>query len=134
MTESSGTSSAAEAPGRDFIRQIVADDLSSGRHREIVTRFPPEPNGYLHIGHAKSICLNFGIAAETGGRCFLRLDDTNPLKEDQAFVDSIIDSVRWLGFDWGDRLTHASDYFAKLHACALQLIEGRQGLRRQPYA
>ncbi len=88
-----------------------------------MTRFPPEPNGYLHIGHAKSICLNFGIAAETGGRCFLRLDDTNPLKEDQAYVDSIIDSVRWLGFDWGDRLTHASDYFAKIHACALQLIE-----------
>ena len=101
----------------------MADDLASGRHREIVTRFPPEPNGYLHIGHAKSICLNFGIAAETGGRCFLRLDDTNPLKEDQAYVDSIIDSVRWLGFDWGDRLTHASDYFAQLHACALQLIE-----------
>jgi glutaminyl-tRNA synthetase len=119
--ETSGA--AAEAPGRDFIRQIVADDLASGRHREIVTRFPPEPNGYLHIGHAKSICLNFGIAAETGGRCFLRLDDTNPLKEDQAYVDSIIDSVRWLGFDWADRLTHASDYFAQIHACALQLIE-----------
>ena len=123
MTGSTATSNAAEAPGRDFIRQIVADDLASGRHQEIVTRFPPEPNGYLHIGHAKSICLNFGIAAETGGRCFLRLDDTNPLKEDQAYVDSIVDSVRWLGFDWGDRLTHASDYFAKLHACALQLIE-----------
>ncbi|MEZ5562127.1 MAG: glutamine--tRNA ligase/YqeY domain fusion protein [Gammaproteobacteria bacterium] len=122
MSDNSATSSAAEAPGRDFIRQIVADDLASGRHREIVTRFPPEPNGYLHIGHAKSICLNFGIAAETGGRCFLRLDDTNPLKEDQAYVDSIIDCVRWLGFDWGDRLTHASDYFAKIHACALQLI------------
>jgi glutaminyl-tRNA synthetase len=123
MSDNNATSSAAEAPGRDFIRQIVADDLASGRHREIVTRFPPEPNGYLHIGHAKSICLNFGIAAETGGRCFLRLDDTNPLKEDQAYVDSIIDSVRWLGFDWGERLTHASDYFAQIHACALQLIE-----------
>ncbi len=123
MTGSTTPSSAAEAPGRDFIRQIVADDLASGRHQEIVTRFPPEPNGYLHIGHAKSICLNFGIAAETGGRCYLRLDDTNPLKEDQAYVDSIIDSVHWLGFDWGERLTHASDYFAKLHGCALQLIE-----------
>ena len=123
MSDNTETSGAAETPGRDFIRQIVADDLASGRHREIVTRFPPEPNGYLHIGHAKSICLNFGIAAETGGRCFLRLDDTNPLKEDQAYVDSIIDSVRWLGFDWGERLTHASDYFAQIHACALQLIE-----------
>jgi glutaminyl-tRNA synthetase len=123
MSDNTETSGAAEAPGRDFIRQIVADDLASGRHREIVTRFPPEPNGYLHIGHAKSICLNFGIAAETGGRCYLRLDDTNPLKEDQAYVDSIIDSVRWLGFDWGQRLTHASDYFAQIHACALQLIE-----------
>ncbi len=123
MSGTDPTSSAAEAPGRDFIRQIVADDLASGRHREIVTRFPPEPNGYLHIGHAKSICLNFGIAAETGGRCFLRLDDTNPLKEDQSYVDSIIDSVHWLGFDWADRLTHASDYFPKIHACALQLIE-----------
>ncbi len=107
---------------RDFIRQIVADDLATGRHRAIVTRFPPEPNGYLHVGHAKSICLNFGVAAETGGRCFLRLDDTNPLKEDQAFVDAIIDQVRWLGFDWGDRLTHASDYFPRIHACAVELI------------
>ena len=122
MSDNTETSGAAETPGRDFIRQIVADDLASGRHREIVTRFPPEPNGYLHIGHAKSICLNFGIAAETGGRCFLRLDDTNPLKEDQAYVDSIIDSVRWLGFDWGERLTHASDYFAQIHACALQQL------------
>ena len=123
MSGTEPTSNAAEAPGRDFIRQIIADDLASGRHRQIVTRFPPEPNGYLHIGHAKAICLNFGIAAETGGRCFLRLDDTNPLREDQAYVDSIVDSVHWLGFDWGDRLTHASDYFPKIHACAVQLIE-----------
>ena len=123
MSGTDTTSNAAEAPGRDFIRQIIADDLASGRHRQIVTRFPPEPNGYLHIGHAKAICLNFGIAAETGGRCFLRLDDTNPLREDQAYVDSIVDSVHWLGFDWGDRLTHASDYFPKIHACAVQLIE-----------
>jgi glutaminyl-tRNA synthetase len=114
---------AAPAPGRDFIRQIVADDLAAGRHRVIVTRFPPEPNGFLHVGHAKSICLNFGVAAETGGQCYLRLDDTNPLKEDQAYVDAIIDCVRWLGFDWGERLTHASDYFERIHACAVQLIE-----------
>ncbi|MEO7385836.1 MAG: glutamine--tRNA ligase/YqeY domain fusion protein [Gammaproteobacteria bacterium] len=107
---------------RDFIRQIVADDLASGKHAVIVTRFPPEPNGYLHVGHAKSICLNFGVAAEAGGQCFLRLDDTNPLKEDQAYVDAIIDNVRWLGFDWGDRLTHASDYFPRIHECALDLI------------
>ncbi len=108
---------------RDFIRQIVAEDLASGRHAAIVTRFPPEPNGYLHVGHAKSICLNFGLAAETGGRCILRLDDTNPLKEDQAFVDAIVDNVHWLGFDWGDRLTHASDYFQQIHDCAVELIE-----------
>ena len=114
----------SEAPPetRDFIRQIIADDLAAGRHAVITTRFPPEPNGYLHVGHAKSICLNFGVAAETGGQCYLRLDDTNPLKEDQAFVDAIIDSVRWLGFDWGSRLTHASDYFPRIHACALELI------------
>jgi glutaminyl-tRNA synthetase len=112
----------AAAESRDFIRQIIADDLASGRHAVIVTRFPPEPNGYLHVGHAKSICLNFGVAAETAGRCFLRLDDTNPVKEDQAFVDAIIDSVRWLGFDWGDRLTHASDYFPHIHDCAVELI------------
>ena len=111
-----------EPAGRDFIRQIIADDLASGKHRVILTRFPPEPNGYLHVGHAKSICLNFGVALETGGQCYLRLDDTNPAKEDQAFVDAIIASVRWLGFDWGERLTHASDYFARIHACAIELI------------
>jgi glutaminyl-tRNA synthetase len=107
----------------DFIRQIVAEDLAAGKHGgRIVTRFPPEPNGYLHIGHAKSICLNFGIAAEFGGRCFLRLDDTNPVKEDQEYVEAIIEGVRWLGFDWQDRLTHASDYFQRIHDCAVQLI------------
>ncbi len=111
-----------EPAGRDFIRQIIADDLASGKHRVILTRFPPEPNGYLHVGHAKSICLNFGVALETGGQCYLRLDDTNPAKEDQAFVDAIITSVRWLGFDWGGRLTHASDYFPRIHACAIDLI------------
>ena len=108
---------------RDFIRQIIYDDLESGKHDEIVTRFPPEPNGYLHIGHAMAICLNFGVAAETGGRTFLRLDDTNPGKEDREYVDAIKRDVHWLGFDWEDRLTHASDYFDQLYQSALRLIE-----------
>jgi glutaminyl-tRNA synthetase len=113
----------ADAAGKDFIRQIVAEDRAAGRHGgQVVTRFPPEPNGYLHIGHAKSICLNFGIAAEFGGRCFLRLDDTNPVREEQEYVDAIIEGVRWLGFDWQDRLTHASDYFERIHDCAVELI------------
>jgi len=118
MTENPDSSA-----GKDFIRQIVAEDIAAGKHGgRVVTRFPPEPNGYLHVGHAKSICLNFGIAAENGGQCFLRLDDTNPVKEDQEYVDAIIDGVRWLGFDWGERLTHASDYFPQIHECALRLI------------
>jgi glutaminyl-tRNA synthetase len=106
----------------DFIRDIVAADLREGRHTTIVTRFPPEPNGYLHIGHAKSICLNFGIAQESGGRCHLRFDDTNPEKEEQEYIDAIIDDVRWLGFDWGDHLYHASDYFEQLYDWAVHLI------------
>jgi glutaminyl-tRNA synthetase len=109
--------------GRDFIRDIVAADLAAGRHAEVVTRFPPEPNGYLHIGHAKSICLNFGIAAEFGGRCHLRFDDTNPTKEEQAYIDAIERDVRWLGFDWGRHLYHASDYFDQLYSWAEYLIE-----------
>jgi len=108
---------------RDFIRKIIDDDLESGKHAEIVTRFPPEPNGYLHIGHVMSICLNFGVAAETGGRTFLRLDDTNPGKESPEYVEAIKENVRWLGFDWEDRLTHASDYFDRLRESATQLIE-----------
>ena len=108
---------------RDFIRQIIHDDLESGKHNEIVTRFPPEPNGYLHIGHVMSICLNFGVAEETSGRTFLRYDDTNPHKEEQEFVDAIEADVHWLGFDWQDRLTHASDYFGKLYEAAERLIE-----------
>src|SRR5437868_12643564 len=112
---------AAEA-GRDFIRDIVAADLAARRVREVVTRFPPEPNGYLHIGHAKSICLNFGIAEEFGGRCHLRFDDTNPTKEEQEYIDAIQADVRWLGFDWGRHLYHASDYFEQLYAWAEQLI------------
>ena len=106
----------------DFIREIVADDLREGRVREVVTRFPPEPNGYLHIGHAKSICLNFGIAAEFGGRCHLRFDDTNPAKEEQEYIDAIQADVRWLGFDWGDHLHFASDYFEQLYAWAVDLV------------
>lgn len=107
---------------RDFIRQIIHDDLESGKHDEIVTRFPPEPNGYLHVGHVMSICLNFGVAAETGGRTFLRYDDTNPFKEDEEFVDAIERDVHWLGFDWQDRLTHASDYFGQLYEAGEKLI------------
>jgi glutaminyl-tRNA synthetase len=108
--------------GRDFIRDIVAADLQSGRRKEVVTRFPPEPNGYLHIGHAKSICLNFGIAEEFGGRCHLRFDDTNPTKEEQEYIDAIERDVRWLGFDWGRHLYHASDYFEQLYEWAEHLI------------
>ncbi len=108
----------------DFIRQIVADDIASGKHGgAVVTRFPPEPNGYLHVGHAKSIYLNFQIAAENGGKTYLRFDDTNPGKEREEYVNAIRDDVRWLGFDWGDRLTHASDYFGRLYEAALRLIE-----------
>jgi glutaminyl-tRNA synthetase len=110
----------------DFIRAIVAADLASGKYREIVTRFPPEPNGYLHIGHAKSIALNFGIAAETGGRCHLRFDDTNPETEDVHYVESILDTVRWLGYDWGEHLYFASDYFDRMYEFAEHLIrEGK---------
>ncbi len=108
----------------DFIREIVRDDLASGKHPFVVTRFPPEPNGYLHIGHAKSICLNFGLAQENpGSRCHLRFDDTNPVKEDMEYVESIKEDVRWLGFDWGESLFHASDYFDQIHAWAIELIE-----------
>ena len=113
-------------PGRDFVRDIVQADLDAGRIAAVVTRFPPEPNGYLHIGHAKSICLNFGIAREFGGRCHLRFDDTNPVKEEQEFIDSIQQDVRWLGFDWGEHLYYASDYFETLYQWAEHLI--RAGL------
>ena len=111
-----------ESQPRDFIRQIIRDDLSTGKHHAIRTRFPPEPNGYLHIGHAKAICLNFGIAAEFIGWCNLRLDDTNPGKEDPEFVEGIKDDVRWLGYEWHD-LRHASDYFEVFYRGALKLIE-----------
>ncbi len=111
-------------PASDFIREIVAADLQAGKNGgRVVTRFPPEPNGHLHIGHAKSICLNFGIAAEYNGVCHLRFDDTNPTKEEVEYVESIQEDVRWLGFDWGDKLFYASDYFERLYPYAVQLIK-----------
>ena len=109
-------------PGRDFIRDIVKGDLETRRVSSVVTRFPPEPNGYLHIGHAKSITLNFGLAEEFGGRCHLRFDDTNPTREEQEYIDAIEADVRWLGFDWGKHLYHASDYFEQLYTWAEDLI------------
>ncbi len=114
--------SAIDEPGRDFIREIVKADLNAGRAKQVVTRFPPEPNGYLHIGHAKAICLNFGVAEEFGGRCHLRFDDTNPTKEEQEYIDAIIRDVRWLGFDWGKNLFYASDYFERLYNWAEDLV------------
>ena len=111
-----------EAPSH-FIRDIIREDLAEGRTDSVVTRFPPEPNGYLHIGHAKSICLNFGMADEFGGRCHLRFDDTNPAKEEQKYIDAIKTDVRWLGFDWGEHLHYASDYFEQLYEWAEYLIQ-----------
>ena len=114
---------APPTPGKDFIREILDEDRRTGKHAgRVATRFPPEPNGYLHIGHAKSICLNFGVASEYGGTCNLRFDDTNPLKEETEYVDSIQDDVHWLGFDWQDRLFYASDYFGKLYEFGETLI------------
>ena len=108
----------------NFIRDIIVDDLQSGKyHGRVHTRFPPEPNGYLHIGHAKSLYLNFGLAKEFGGKTNLRFDDTNPEKEETEYVDSIMETVRWLGYDWEDRLFYASDYFPQLYAWANQLIQ-----------
>ncbi len=110
----------------NFLKTIIDEDLKSGKHSSVVTRFPPEPNGYLHIGHAKSICINFGLAREFGGRCHLRFDDTNPAKEEQEYIDSIKESVRWLGFDWGEHLYYASDTFEQLYQWAVYLItEGK---------
>ncbi|MEX2216279.1 MAG: glutamate--tRNA ligase family protein, partial [Phycisphaeraceae bacterium] len=134
-SDSSPTSGEAPAPAKltSFIREIIDEDLASGKHTTIVTRFPPEPNGYLHIGHAKSICLNFGIArdyaaggltpAPGGTRCHLRMDDTNPTREDQEYIRSIQQDVRWLGFDWGDHYYHASDNFDQLYDWAVLLIK-----------
>ena len=123
--DSENTTADDSAP-RDFIRDIVYDDLGAGRYPLVVTRFPPEPNGYLHIGHAKSICLNFGIAEDFSGQCHLRFDDTNPIKEEQEYIDAIQEDVRWLGFDWGEHLYYTSDYFEQLYDWAEHLIN--QGL------
>ena len=123
MSDVPTNASPAPAAPLDFIRQIIGDDLKAGRHgARVHTRFPPEPNGYLHIGHAKSICLNFGVAADYGGLCNLRLDDTNPTKEDVEYVESIREDVKWLGFDWAEREFYASDYFARIYDCAVALI------------
>jgi glutaminyl-tRNA synthetase len=124
MDDPRAAGASATAAPRDFIRQRIAEDVAAGRNDgRVVTRFPPEPNGHLHIGHAKSVCLNFGVAEEfAGGRCFMRFDDTNPSRESMDYVKAILDDVRWLGFDWGDRLTHASDYFAQLYGYAESLI------------
>ena len=130
MRSTSGPATAmspAETPASsNFIRRIVEEDLRSGHHQKVVTRFPPEPNGYLHIGHAKAICLDFGLAQEFGGRCHLRFDDTNPEKEEELYARSIMEDVRWLGFDWGEHLYHASDYFEQLYEWAVHLVrEGK---------
>ncbi len=110
--------------GPDFIRQIVADEVAAGKNGgRVQTRFPPEPNGYLHIGHAKAICIDFGVADDFGGTCFLRFDDTNPERETEEFVEGIKNDVRWLGFDWDDRLRHASDYFPQIYQYAVELIK-----------
>lgn len=127
MTITQKTDSELQAPKEntpsDFIREIINSDLASGKRSHIATRFPPEPNGYLHIGHAKSICLNFGIARQYNGTCNLRFDDTNPCKEDVEYVESIMEDVKWLGFDWEDRMYYASDYFQKLYEYAVKLIK-----------
>ncbi|HWY67309.1 MAG TPA: glutamine--tRNA ligase/YqeY domain fusion protein [Terriglobales bacterium] len=123
-TEAAAATPAAPAPQSNFIRDIIVQDLETNKFGgKVQTRFPPEPNGYLHLGHAKAICLNFGLAAEFGGKTNLRFDDTNPEKEEQEYVDSIIRDVRWLGFDWEDRMFYASDYFDQLYAWAVQLIK-----------
>src|SRR5205807_7008985 len=114
---------APKAAPSNFIRDIILEDLKTNKYGgRVQTRFPPEPNGYLHIGHAKAICLNFGVAAEFGGRCHLRFDDTNPTREEQEYIDAIEGDVRWLGFDWGTHLHHASDYFEQLYDWAEHLI------------
>ena len=113
-----------EAKGLNFVEEIVKNDLKEGKNGgRLNTRFPPEPNGYLHIGHAKAICMDFGIAEKFGGTCNLRFDDTNPVKEDVEYVDSIREDIKWLGFDWGDREYYASDYFPQMYEAAVKLIQ-----------
>src|SRR5450759_5099420 len=125
LKNQSDPASPPEAPNpSNFVRDIILEDLTTNKYGgRVHTRFPPEPNGYLHIGHAKSICMNFGLASEFGGKCNLRFDDTNPCKEELEYVESIIEDVRWLGFDWEDRLFYASDYFGQLYEWAVQLIK-----------
>ena len=124
MNESKDNQNEKPARSLNFIEEIVEKDIREGKNDgRVHTRFPPEPNGYLHIGHAKSICLNFGLAAKYHGLCNLRFDDTNPVKEEVEYVDSIMEDVRWLGFDWGDRLFYASDYFEQLYGYAVILVE-----------
>ena len=108
---------------KNFIEHIIDADLASGKRTSVVTRFPPEPNGFLHIGHAKAICINFGMAQKYNGRCHLRFDDTNPSKEEKKYADAIEEDIKWLGFSWGDNLFHASDYFYTLYDFAIQLIK-----------
>src|SRR6187551_798679 len=116
------TTPSAEAAPRDFIREIVSQDVISGKHGgRVVTRFPPEPNGWLHIGHAKAICIDFGVAKEFGGRCHLRMDDTNPTTEDPSYVEAIQRDVQWLGFDWAEHMYYASDYFDRFYELAERL-------------
>ncbi|MBC8444888.1 MAG: glutamine--tRNA ligase, partial [Chloroflexi bacterium] len=117
------TEAALDSTVVDFIRKSVEEDLESGRYTTVRTRFPPEPNGYLHIGHAKAICIDFGVAADYGGLCNLRFDDTNPVKEETEYVESIMEDIRWLGWEWGDRLYYASDYFDPLYEWAIKLIK-----------
>ena len=123
MSEKTTAPAAETQAGRDFIRDIVSTDIESGKVKNVVTRFPPEPNGYLHIGHAKSIALNFGIAQEFPGRCNLRFDDTNPAKEEQEYIDSIQADVSWLGYKWAGEPLYASDYFDRLYEWAEGLIK-----------
>ena len=120
-----------EKAPRDFIRQVIDEDNRTGKYDgRVHTRFPPEPNGYLHIGHAKSICLNFGIAEEYGGKCNLRFDDTNPMKEEAVYVKSMVEDIKWLGFDWEDRLFYGSDYFDQMYDYAVDLVKkGKEKLQ-----
>ena len=108
---------------KDFLRTIVEEDLKAGKYKEVITRFPPEPNGFPHIGHAKSICINFGIAKDYNGHCNLRMDDTNPTKEDTKYVEALKDAVQWLGFNWGENVYFTSDYFSKIYDYAVKLIK-----------
>ncbi|MBP9646944.1 MAG: glutamine--tRNA ligase, partial [Psychrobacter sp.] len=123
MSEHSSNNVQKDEQKNDFIRNIIRDDVKAQKYPQIVTRFPPEPNGYLHLGHVKSICLNFGIAEEFGGVCNLRFDDTNPTAEKQDYIDNIENDVKWLGFEWAGEEHHASGYFDQLYAWAVQLIE-----------